>query len=348
LSARVVLGVESSCDETSAAVLRGNRILGHVILSQDVHRIYGGVVPELAARAHLMVMGEVVRGALEEAGVGLRDLDGIGVTAGPGLIGGLLVGVCWARAAAWALDVPLVPVHHMEAHLFAPSLENPRAEPPFVALLVSGGHTLLLHAEAWGRYRLLGETRDDAAGEAYDKVAKRLGLSYPGGPEVERLARMGDPARYRFPRPMLRRTARPGDADYFDMSFSGLKTAVSDRVTELEAGGRLGDEAPHVAAGFQEAVVEVLVAKSMRAVEATGTRRVLIGGGVSANLRLREGLSEALGSNGELLHASARLSLDNGAMVARAAAYHLEAGREMPAEVLADASLPFPGLVCAA
>lgn len=341
----VVLGLESSCDETSAAVLRGRAVLGHVILSQDVHRVYGGVVPELAARAHLTVVDDVVQGALREAGLDLADVDAVGVTAGPGLIGALLVGVCWARGAAFALDRPLVSVHHMEAHLFAPSLEDPDAEPPFVGLLVSGGHTLLLFAEAWGRYRLLGETRDDAAGEAFDKVAKALGLPYPGGPQVERLAADGDPGRHRFPRPMLRRSQQPGDADYFDVSFSGLKTAVANRVRELDEQGRLDEERPHVAAAFQEAVVDTLVAKTMRAVKVTGCSRVLLGGGVSVNGALRAGMEAELGEGGKIFFASPRLSLDNGAMVARAAAFHLEEGRVADEHVSADASLPFPGLV---
>src|SRR5688572_30245325 len=187
--ARLVLGLETSCDETSAAVLRGEReLLGHVILSQDVHQIYGGVVPELAARAHLQRVDEVVDATLTNAGVRLGDLDAIAVTAGPGLIGALLVGVSWAKAVAFALERPLVAVHHMEAHLFGPALEDPDADPPFVALLVSGGHTMLMNVPEWGRYELLGETRDDAAGEAFDKVAKLLGLPYPGGAAIDRLA----------------------------------------------------------------------------------------------------------------------------------------------------------------
>jgi N6-L-threonylcarbamoyladenine synthase len=346
VSDRLILGIETSCDETSAAVLRGSaELLGHVILSQDVHGLYGGVVPELAARAHLTVIDDVVEGALSEAGVSLSDLDAIGVTAGPGLIGALLVGVSWAKAAAFALDKPLLAVHHMEAHLFAPSLENPEAEPPFIALLVSGGHTLLLHAEGWGRYRLLGETRDDAAGEAFDKVAKILGLSYPGGPRIERLAREGDPRRFDFPRPMLRGNQVPADTSYFDVSFSGLKTAVATEVERLREQGELDDAAADVAASFQEAVVDTLVSKTIRAVDLTGCRRVLIGGGVSANGRLRESMVERLGSDGVVLHASPRLSLDNGAMVARAAAYRLEAGDLAGLDLGADAALPFPGLM---
>ncbi len=341
----MVLGIESSCDETSVALLKGeSSILGHSILSQDVHRIYGGVVPELAARAHLPVLDDVVRSALEPSGTSLSQVDALGVTAGPGLVGALLVGVCWAKAAAYALDRPLVPVHHMEAHLFAPSLEDPEAQPPFVALLVSGGHTLLLHAEEWGRYRLLGETRDDAAGEAFDKVAKTLGLPYPGGPSVEKAARKGDPARHPFPRPMLHRNQSPDDPAYFDVSFSGLKTAVAVRVEELRAEGRLEAERAHVAAAFKEEAIDTLVSKTLRGVEATGCTRVLLGGGVSANRALREEMGRRLGSGGRVFLASPRLSMDNGAMIARAAAFRLSLGETAEPELNADASLPFPGL----
>ncbi|MEX2468035.1 MAG: tRNA (adenosine(37)-N6)-threonylcarbamoyltransferase complex transferase subunit TsaD [Gemmatimonadota bacterium] len=342
----LVLGIETSCDETSAAVLAGDhRILGHVILSQDVHEVYGGVVPELAARAHLQKIDAVVASALEQAGTTLDDVDVIGATAGPGLIGALLVGVCWAKAAASGAGKPWVAVHHMEAHLFAPSLEDPDAEPPFVALLVSGGHTMLLHVPRWGDYRLLGETRDDAAGEAFDKVAKLLGLSYPGGPEIQREAAAGDPDRHRLPRPMLRRNQSPRTSEYYDFSFSGLKTAVGDLVSGLEARGPLAGEIPHVAAAFQEAAVDVLVSKTLRAVERTGCRRVLMGGGVSVNRRLREKMTAALGPAGRLFHASARLSLDNGAMVARAARFHHDRGESAPMHGSASASLPFPGLI---
>ncbi len=341
----IVLGLETSCDETSAAVLAGDhRILGHVILSQDVHEVYGGVVPELAARAHLQKVDAVVDTALEQAGVRLEDIDVFGVTAGPGLIGALLVGVCWTKAAAYGVGRPWVAVHHMEAHLFAPSLEDPEAQPPFVALLVSGGHTLLLHVQSWGSYGLLGQTRDDAAGEAFDKVAKLLGLPYPGGPQIQRVAAEGDPQAHRFPRPMLRRNQRPTDPDYWDFSFSGLKTAVAQVVAEAERRGRLEEDRPHVAASFQEAVVDVLVSKTMRAVEATECPRVLIGGGVSVNRRLREAMAEALGPEGRLFHASPRLSLDNGAMVARAARFRWERGQRAPMHGSASASLPFPGL----
>jgi tRNA N6-adenosine threonylcarbamoyltransferase len=352
----LVLGLETSCDETSAAVVAGdNTILGHVILSQDVHEVYGGVVPELAARAHLQKIDAVVDQTLAEAGVALEDVDVLGVTAGPGLIGALLVGVCWTKAVAFGLGRPWVGVHHMEAHLFAPSLEQPDAEPPFVALLVSGGHTLLLHADEWGTYRLLGETRDDAAGEAFDKVAKLLGLSYPGGPALERLALEGDPAAHRLPRPMLRRNQTPEGSDYYDFSFSGLKTAVLELTRRIAAEG--GEALPdadkaNIAAAFQDAAVDVLVAKTIRAVEQTGCPRVILGGGVSANTVLREQMSSRLGSaklnvdgaDRAVFHASPRLSLDNGAMVARAARFRFERGEIWSGAGSASATMPFPGL----
>jgi len=345
MSDAIILGIETSCDETSAALLKGeSELLGHVISSQDVHRLYGGVVPELAARAHLQVLDEVVRATLAEAGVSLSGVDAVGVTAGPGLVGALLVGVCWAKGMAYALGCPLVPVHHMEAHLFAPAIEDPEAQPPFVALLVSGGHTLLLHVEAWGSYRLLGETRDDAAGEAFDKVAKLLGLPYPGGPRIEAMARDGDASRHRFPRPMLRSNQNPEDRNYYDFSFSGLKTAVADRVQAIQLEGRFEEERPHLAAAFQDAVVDTLVSKTLRAVERTGCARVLLGGGVSANRPLRESMSARLGPEGRVFHASPRLSVDNGAMVARAAAFRLSRGEVASLELNADAGLPFPGL----
>lgn len=343
--APVVLGLETSCDETSAAVLRGpDTVLGHIILSQDEHEVYGGVVPEIAARAHIRVVDDVVDGALRQAGVRLEEVDVIGVTAGPGLIGALLVGVSWAKGAAYALDRPLIGVHHMEAHLFAASLEDAAAEPPFVALLVSGGHTLILWVSAWGRYELLGATRDDAAGEAFDKVAKILGLGYPGGPEVERAAREGDPAAHAFPRPMLSGGQQPGDDDYYDLSFSGLKTAVLTRVHELEAAGSLAGATHDLAASFQAAAVDVLVAKTLRAVEAKDCRRVLLGGGVAASRALRQALADALGDHGTLFYPSPRLATDNGAMIARAALFHYQAGERAPLRLTARADLPFPGL----
>ena len=346
MSGPLILGLETSCDETSAAVIEAPlTIKGHVIYSQDEHALYGGVVPEIAARAHLQRVDGVVEQALSEAGCRIHDLDAVAVTAGPGLIGALLVGYSWAKALAFGLDRPLVPVHHMEAHLFAPSLENPDATPPFVALLVSGGHTLLLHAAEWGSYRLLGETRDDAAGEAFDKVAKLLGFPYPGGPEIEKASLRGEETRYRFPRPMLSRNQLPGASDYYDFSFSGLKTAVVRLVRQLEVSGMLDAERFHVAASFQAAVVDVLAAKTLRAVEQTRCSRILLGGGVSANKRLREEFKGRLAPEAELFHASPRLSIDNGAMVARVGVFRLERGEIASWNSSANPNLPFPGLM---
>ena len=346
MSGPLILGLETSCDETSAAVLKApDTLKGHVIYSQDEHALYGGVVPEIAARAHVQRIDDVVDRALREAGCVMSDLDAVAVTAGPGLIGALLVGVCWAKAATFALARPLVTVHHMEAHLFAPSLENPEAVPPFVALLVSGGHTLLLYVPEWGTYHLLGETRDDAAGEAFDKVARLLGMPYPGGPAIEAAASGGDQARYHLPRPMLRRNQSPGDDDFYDFSFSGLKTAVVTLVGEIEADRPLDPERDDIAASFQEAVADVLTEKTMRAVEEKDCARVLLGGGVAANGRLREALARRLEPDGLLLNASPRLSLDNGAMVAKAAAFRLERGEVASLDASADPNLPFPGLM---
>jgi N6-L-threonylcarbamoyladenine synthase len=319
-------------------------LLGHVVLTQDIHRVYGGVVPELAARAHLSVLDDVVAEALQEAGITLDDLDAVAVTAGPGLIGALLVGVCWAKALSFSRDLPLVPIHHMEAHLFAPSLEDPEAEPPFVALLVSGGHTLLMDVPRWGEYRLLGQTRDDAAGEAFDKVAKLLGLPYPGGPSVQRTAEEGDPGAFRFPTPLLRGGQDPDSSEFYDFSFSGLKTAVGLQVAELEGEGRIDTERANVAASFQATAVRVLVEKTMRAVEATGHRKVLLGGGVSANGPLKAALRERLGEDGRLVVGSPRISLDNGAMIARAAAFRIAAGDLGDEWLNASAGLAFPGM----
>jgi N6-L-threonylcarbamoyladenine synthase len=338
------LGIETSCDETSAAVVAGTgdaaRALSCVILSQDVHRVYRGVVPELASRAHLTALGPVVDRALADAGLDLSDLDLIAVTEGPGLIGALLVGVSYAKGLALATGRPLVGVHHLEAHLFGTALDDPAAVPPFIGLIVSGGHSLLIDVEAWGRYRLLGETRDDAVGEAFDKVGSLLGLGYPGGPAVEQAAREGDPGRFRFPRPMLNARQRLGDPDYFDLSMSGLKTAVIHAVRASEDPAA---DTAHLARSFQDAVIEVLVTKTLRAVEACGRTRVVLAGGVACNRALRLGLAAALAARGASLHApSPRLSTDNAAMIARTGLFRAgEAGRTLDAA----ARLPFPGLV---
>ncbi len=340
----IVLGLETTCDETSAAVLEGDVVRSLVIHSQDVHRVYGGVVPELAAREHLSRIDAVVDAALSEAGLRSSAIDAVAVAAGPGLIGALLVGVVWAKSFAFARGVPVVGVHHMEAHLFAPLLDDPDLAPPFVALLVSGGHTLLLHVEDWGRYVLLGETRDDAAGEAFDKVAKVLGLPYPGGPEIERAALDGEPESRRLPRPLLRGGTVPEDRDYFDFSFSGLKTATALWVEELRAAGEVEPMRAHVAAAFQDAAIDTLVGKTERAVDATGVGVVSLGGGVSVNQTLRARMRERLEGRARVVVASPRYSLDNGAMIARAGAYRLLVDGPSPLSIAARADLPFPGL----
>lgn len=344
----LVLGIETSCDETSAAVVRGRAdVRGHVILSQDAHAVFGGVVPEIAARAHLSVIDDVVRSTIQQAGAGLDDIDVVAATAGPGLIGALLVGMTWARAFAFARDLPFVPVHHMEAHLFGTAVDDPQAEPPFVALLVSGGHTMLLWVPEWGRYELLGETRDDAAGEAFDKVAKILGLGYPGGPLIEARARSGDPTAFAFPRPMLASNQKPDDPAYWDFSFSGLKTAVLTTVNRLDADGTLERSIDDLAASFQAAVIDVLAAKTARAIEQTGCSRVVLGGGVAASRALRQAIRAVVGDTGSVHVPSPRLATDNAAMVASAAAYHFARGHDGNTGV-ARADLPFPGLIRAA
>ena len=325
----LVLGIETSCDETSAAVVAGTgdhveqRSL--VILSQDVHRIFGGVVPEIASRAHVTAIVPVVEQALSEADIALADIDVVAVTNGPGLVGALLVGVSYAKGLGFGAGKPVIGVHHMEGHLFAQSLEHVNAVPPFTALLVSGGHTLLLDAPAWGEYRVLGGTRDDAAGEAFDKVAKLLGLPYPGGRHIERLARDGDPSRFRFARPMLRRNQRPGDDDYYDVSFSGLKTAV---LLAVRASNDLQRDAAHLARGFQDALIETLAEKVRRAAEQHDRRRVVLGGGVACNQALVKEISARVADLGAEVYApSVRLATDNAAMIARAGLFHAERGK---------------------
>ena len=349
-----VLGIETSCDETSASlvVARGGetKVESLVILSQDVHRVFGGVVPEIASRAHVTALVPVVERALGDAGVGRNDIDAVAVTNGPGLVGALLVGVSFAKAFAYGLDRPFVGVHHMEGHLFATSLEEPNAVPPFTALLVSGGHTMLLDVQAWGAYRLLGQTRDDAAGEAFDKVAKLLGLPYPGGPAIEREASESRSRAtgnsFRFARPMLRRDQRPADADYYDVSFSGLKTAVLNAVRERATSGPLTSTVrTDIAAAFQDALVETLVEKTARAVQQFGRTRVVLGGGVAGNRTLVDAMRERCGRLGARVFApSSRLATDNAAMIARAGLFHLERGERSTLDLNAFASLPIPGL----
>lgn len=340
----LILGIETSCDETSAAVLRGPathpELASLVILSQDVHAIFGGVVPELASRAHLRALGSVVDKALADAGVTLDQITGIAVTAGPGLVGALLVGVMYGKTLAFSLDTPLIGVHHLEGHLFAASLENPELRPPFVALLVSGGHTMLLDVTAWGEYRLLGQTRDDAVGEAFDKVATLLGLGYPGGPVIERLAVTGKPGRYKFPRPMLAGMDR-ADPDRYSFSFSGLKTAVLRAVKSVE---NLDSARADLARGFQDAVIEVLTEKTAHAVESLGYPTVIIGGGVACNGALAERMRLRLAGTASVVTASNRLNTDNAAMIAAAGAWRLARGERSGWDLEPRADLPFPGL----
>jgi N6-L-threonylcarbamoyladenine synthase len=343
-----VLGIESSCDETSAAVVssRGDdaTLESLVILSQDVHAIFGGVVPEIASRAHLAAIAPVVRRALSDASCELAGVDAIGVTNGPGLVGALLVGVSFAKSLAAALCVPVIGVNHLEGHLFATALEDAAAGPPFTALLVSGGHTLLLDVPAWGDYRLLGATRDDAAGEAFDKTAKLLGLPYPGGRHIEALAEKGDPSRFRFTRPMLHGGQRAGDADYYDVSFSGLKTAVLHAVRDAESRGALDEERPHLARAFQDALVETLAAKTARAAMAHGRTRVVLGGGVACNAALvsavRERVRAQIGRDATVFAPGPRLATDNAAMIARAALFHLGRGEHSELSLNAFSSMP--------
>ena len=343
-----ILGIETSCDETSAAVVEGTgdevEQKSLVILSQDVHKVFGGVVPEIASRAHLTSIVPVVNRALSEADLALSDIDAIAVTYAPGLVGALLVGVSYGKSLAFASGRALVAVHHMEGHLFATQLQHPEAVPPFTALLISGGHTLLVDVEAWGRYRLLGQTRDDAAGEAFDKVAKLLGLPYPGGPHIERLAKEGDPSRHRFSRPMVRRDQRVGDPDYYDVSFSGLKTAVLNAVKRAD----VETERAHIARGFQDALIETLVEKTSRAARAHRRTRVVLGGGVACNQTLAEAMRTRMAKIGADVFAPApRLATDNAAMIARAGLFRYEHGERAPLDLNAYASLPLPGLIAA-
>ncbi|MDL4861614.1 tRNA (adenosine(37)-N6)-threonylcarbamoyltransferase complex transferase subunit TsaD [Halomonas elongata] len=318
-----VLGIETSCDETGVALFDTERGLAADALHSQIamHAEYGGVVPELASRDHTRRLLPLIQRVLDDAGASRQDLDAIAYTAGPGLVGALMVGASTAHGMARALDIPVLGVHHMEGHLLAPMLEDDPPEFPFVALLVSGGHTQLVEVAGIGRYRLLGESVDDAAGEAFDKAAKMLDLDYPGGPAVARLAEQGDPGRLRFPRPM---TDRPG----LDFSFSGLKTHTLTAIRQLEAEGALDDQArADVARAFEDAVVDTLVIKCRRALDATGLTRLVVAGGVSANQRLRERLAHEAGKrDARVYYPRGRFCTDNGAMIAYAGAQRLRAG----------------------
>jgi len=322
----IILGIESSCDETGvAAVCTERGLLAHALHTQAaMHEEYGGVVPELASRDHIRRVLPLARQVLAQAGLALSDLGAVAYTAGPGLAGALLVGASVAQSLAWARGLPAIPVHHLEGHLLSPLLAEPRPDFPFVALLVSGGHTQLMRVDGVGRYALLGETLDDAAGEAFDKTAKLLGLGYPGGPQLARLAERGTAGRVALPRPMLH------SAD-LDFSFSGLKTAVLTRLKAAQAAGTADEAlAADLAAETQAAIVDVLAGKSLRALRETGLKRLVVAGGVGANRLLRQRLAAALAPLGaQAYFPPLELCTDNGAMIAYAAARRVQAGLEV-------------------
>lgn len=328
-----VLGVETSCDETAVALVEDGRILANLVSSQtDLHARFGGVVPELASRAHVERLNPLMEEALEQAGCRFSDLDGVAVTVGPGLVGALLVGIAGAKAVALATKAGFVGVNHLEGHIYANFLEHGEPEPPYVCLVVSGGHTMLVHMPEEHRYEVLGQTVDDAAGEAFDKIARFMGLGFPGGPVLDRLARKGNPGAIPFPRAMM----ESGD---YDFSLSGLKTAVLRYVKAEQAAGRKVEPAD-LAASFQEALVDVQVAKTMQAAKERGVGTVLLGGGVVANTRLRERMEKAGTEVGiRVLFPSLGLCTDNAAMIARAGASRLARGERTPLSVGADPGL---------
>lgn len=311
-----ILGIESSCDETSAAVVRNGVLLSNIISSQHFHSAYGGVVPELASRAHLQAVLPIIRQALVEAGIQTDDIDIVASTQGPGLIGSLLVGLNVGKGFALARGIPFIPVHHIEAHLFSTFLDDPHPDFPYLGLVVSGGHTMLILVREVGKYTLLGSTIDDAVGEAFDKVAKMLGLGYPGGPLIDRRAQRGNPAAVTFARPMI-------DSGDFRFSFSGLKTSVLYHLRDRAVNGILDlteAEVDDICAGFQQAVIDVLVAKVLRAVKVHDLRDIAVVGGVSANSGLSAALRERAATDGyRIFIPDLRFSTDNAAMVARLA-----------------------------
>lgn len=316
-----ILAIESSCDETAAAVVRnGREVLSNVISSQiALHTVYGGVVPEIASRKHIEKINQVMEEALQNAGMQLADMDAIAVTYGPGLVGPLLVGVSAAKAVSFASGIPLIGVHHIEGHISANYIENKELEPPFVCLVVSGGHSHLVVVKDYGEYEILGRTRDDAAGEAFDKVARAIGLGYPGGPKIDKVSKEGNPEAITFPR------AKVGDSDY-DFSFSGLKSAVLNYLNSCEMKGIEICQAD-VAASFQKAVVDVLVEHSIHAVLSCGMKKFAIAGGVASNSALRRALEDECQKRGiAFYHPSPILCTDNAAMIGAAAYYEYKKG----------------------
>ena len=331
----LILAIESSCDETAASVVKNGRtILSNVISSQiELHKLYGGVVPEIASRKHIEKINQVIEEALKEADVTLDDLDAIGVTYGPGLVGALLVGVAEAKAIAYAKKLPLVGVHHIEGHVSANYIEHPDLEPPFLCLIVSGGHTHLVIVKDYGEFEILGRTRDDAAGEAFDKVARAIGLGYPGGPKIDALAKQGDPKAIAFPRAKL--------DEPLNFSFSGLKSAVLNYLNQAEMKHEVINRSD-VAASFQEAVVDVLVDHTLQAMKEQDIHTLLLAGGVSANSRIRDRFEKSCAENGySLCYPPLSLCTDNAAMIGAAAAYKYDRNEFAEYDLNAVAQLPF-------
>ncbi len=340
LKTMLVLGIESSCDETAAAVVKdGAVILSSVISSQiELHKPYGGVMPEMASREHLEKIEPVVDEALEKAGVSLEEIEAVAVTQGPGLVGSLLVGVCYAKALAFGLNIPFIGVNHIEGHVFSVAFENPPVEYPALALIVSGGHTNIFHIPEAGKYKVVSRTRDDAAGEAFDKVAKMLGLEYPGGPIIEKIAKQGDAKKIKFPIAKIS-DGRP------DFSFSGLKTAVSRYLRENEIAPIAENETPSreikdVAASFQATVVETLIGKMEKLAVELHPKTLIVAGGVACNLALQEAARKAADKlNLPVYFPSKHLSTDNAAMIAAAGNFHLERGEKSDLRMTADVSM---------
>lgn len=319
----LTLAIETSCDETSCAILKdGREVLSNIISSQiEIHKEYGGVVPEIASRKHIENINQIIQESLEEAKVGFDDIDIVGVTQGPGLVGALLIGISSAKAIAYALDIPLIGVNHIQGHICANYIEHKDLEPPFICLIVSGGHSYLVHVKGYTEYELIGQTRDDAAGEAFDKVARALGLPYPGGPHIDRLAKLGNKNAIEFPRVML-------EKDSYDFSFSGLKTSVLNYLNQMEQKNE-SIVVEDVAASFQAAILDVLVEKAFRLAKEKGLNKIVMAGGVASNSGLRDRMFEKAQEEGvEIYHPSKMLCTDNGAMIGSAAYFNYKAGQK--------------------
>ncbi len=330
----LTLAIESSCDETSCAVIKDGRdILSNIISSQiEIHKEYGGVVPEIASRKHIENINQIIQEALDEAGVSFKDIDIVGVTRGPGLVGALLIGISSAKAIAYALNKPLIGVNHIEGHVCANYIEHKDLEPPFVCLIVSGGHSYLVHVKDYVDYELIGQTRDDAAGEAFDKVARALDLPYPGGPHIDRLSKIGNKKAIDFPRVML-------EKDSYDFSFSGLKTAVLNYLNSMDQKGEK-IVVEDVAASFQEAILDVLVEKSFRLAKEKGLNKIVMAGGVASNSGLRERMFARGAEDGvEIYHPSKVLCTDNAAMIGSAAYFNYIKGQKSDLGLRVDPNL---------